>query len=308
MFKKYQHIEKLNTQETYDIEIGRCFIFPKIDGTCSEVWQQDGVIKCGSRNRELSEHADNGGFYQACMKTELHDKLVAFFQLYPNLRLFGEFLIPHTLRTYRDDAWRKFYIFDVVEDIAGKDSDDGDSFRYLSYDEYKPMLDVQGLDYIVPLGIATNPTTDQLLHYLHNNTYLIQDGKGIGEGIVIKRYDFKNKYGRTTWAKVVATEFKEKHIREMGAPEIKSKPLLEQEIVEEFVTEALVEKTYAKIVTENNGWSQRFIPQLLGTVYYDLVREECWSFVKKHKMPVIDFKALSKMCEHKIKTIKADLF
>ena len=32
-FTKYQHIERLGTTETNGIEMGMCYIFPKIDGT-----------------------------------------------------------------------------------------------------------------------------------------------------------------------------------------------------------------------------------------------------------------------------------
>ena len=31
-FRKYQHIERFGTTEVQDIEIGECYIFPKIDG------------------------------------------------------------------------------------------------------------------------------------------------------------------------------------------------------------------------------------------------------------------------------------
>ena len=32
-FKKYQHIERLGTLEVEGIELGTCYVFPKIDGT-----------------------------------------------------------------------------------------------------------------------------------------------------------------------------------------------------------------------------------------------------------------------------------
>ena len=34
----------------------------------------------------------------------------------PGCRFFGEWLVPHSLKTYREDAWRDFYIFDVMKD------------------------------------------------------------------------------------------------------------------------------------------------------------------------------------------------
>jgi hypothetical protein len=51
---------------------------------------------------------------------------------------------------------------------------------------------------------------------LDKNTHLMQDGE-IGEGIVIKNYDYVNKWGRVVWAKIVRNEFKERHVKNSGA-------------------------------------------------------------------------------------------
>ena len=61
-FFKYQHVERLGTTETNGIEMGMCYIFPKIDGTNSQLWWNNG-LKAGSRNRELYLDNDNAGFY-----------------------------------------------------------------------------------------------------------------------------------------------------------------------------------------------------------------------------------------------------
>ena len=153
------------------------------------------------------------------------------------------------------------------------------------------MLEGKGLNFIAPINIITNASYEQLVNQMLKNVFLIEDGKGVGEGIVIKNYDFKNKYGRNTFAKIVTSEFKEKHAKTMGASEIKGKKMVELEIAQEFVTTALVEKVYAKIENDK-GFSRRSIPQLLNTVYYDVVKEDAWNFVKKHKNPSINFKTL----------------
>ena len=49
--------------ETDGIELGKVYVFPKIDGTNGSVWIDDGIIKAGSRNRELTLDNDNAGFY-----------------------------------------------------------------------------------------------------------------------------------------------------------------------------------------------------------------------------------------------------
>ena len=84
--------------------------------------------------------------------------------------------------------------------------------------------------------------------------------------------------------------------------------MVEDSIVDEFVTKSLIEKTHAKIALDNDGWSSKLIPQLLGRVFYDLVREHSWDMVKKHKNPTIDFKNLQRFCTVKIKSEMPELF
>jgi len=61
-FQKYIHLEKFKTTEVENIEIGKCYIFPKIDGTNASVWIDNDCIQTGSRNRCLSIEKDNAGF------------------------------------------------------------------------------------------------------------------------------------------------------------------------------------------------------------------------------------------------------
>lgn len=291
-FKKYQHVERFGTTEVQGIEIGECYVFPKIDGTNASVWWDEGELHCGSRNRELSLDKDNAGFMSWASK---QDRLVELLKNHMNLRLYGEWLVPHSLKTYREDAWRRFYVFDVM---------DGD--KYIPFSEYEPMLKEYGLDYISPIAVIKNGSYEQFINQLAKNVFLIEDGKGAGEGIVIKNYNYVNKFGRTTWAKIVTSEFKEKHVKEMGATPITGPDMVEEKIADKYVTKTLIEKEYAKIAVD--GWSSRMIPQLLNTVFYCLVKEEAWNFVKEFKNPKIDFKRLQLFTFNKVKEVKKELF
>ena len=297
-FRPYMHIERFGNDEVQGIELGKCYVFPKIDGTNASVWLSADGISCGSRRRELTVDEDNAGFCRWAT-VDSFEAFDMFFDKYPFLRLYGEWLVPHSLKTYREDAWRKFYIFDVydcVNDI------------YLDYDFYMPIIDKFGFDYVPPLCVMNNATYDSLLIELNNNGFLIKDGCGVGEGIVIKNYDFANRFGRIVWAKIVTNEFKEKHTKELGPTVKNMKEMVESEICEKYVTKHLVDKTYSKIVNECGGWNSKYIPRLLNTVYYDLVNEECWNFVKANKNPTINFKTLNGLCINKIKQIKPELF
>ena len=298
MFIKYQHVERFGTTEVDGIELGKCYVFPKIDGTNGVVWIENDVLQFGSRKRHLTEGFDNHGFKE---KFSSRNNIGDFLKDYPDLILYGEYLIPHSLKTYREDAWREFYIFDVCKAVE-------DELVYLPYNEYQPLLEAFELDYITPLMIVKNATYEKFLELIEKNTFLIKENSGIGEGIVIKNYDYKNKYGRTTWAKIVTNEFRDKHKKEMGAPDVNFKEMIEQEIVNKYVTNPLVEKVYSKIVIEKEGWSSKHIPQLLQRVYYDLIREEAWNFIKEHKNPRINFNTLLKLTIIKVKERKQDLF
>ena len=303
-FKKYQHLERFGTTEVQNIELGKAYIFPKLDGTNASIWIDNGKVQAGSRKRHLSLDKDNAGFYEWVLK---QDNILEYLKANPTHRIFGEWLVPHSLKTYKNDAWRKFYVFDVVEDRTELSHENDEKFKYLNYEEYKLILEKYNIDYIPPISIITNSTYEQLVNQLAKNVFLIEDGEGSGEGIVIKNYDFKNKYGRQTWAKIITSEFKEKHAKEMGASKIKGKKLIEEEVAKEFVTKALIEKVYAKI-ENNGGFTSKKIPELLHTVYYDVVKEDCWNFVKKHKQPTINFITLQHLIFAEIKVKMPHLF
>jgi hypothetical protein len=294
-FLKYQHLERYGNTEVEGIEVGTCYVFPKLDGTNGSVWWDDGALRCGSRNRELTLDNDNAGFLNAMV---VDKAITSFFDHTKNLILYGEWLVPHTLKTYNDDAWRKFYVFDVF---------DRNKERLLSYDEYSAPLIAAGINVIAPIAIIKNGTETHFTECLTKAHYLVKDGEGVGEGVVIKNYDYTNKYGRQTWAKIVTNEFKANHHIAMGAPVIGCE-IVEEKIAAKYVTQALVDKVEAKIVNEMGGWSSKYIPRLINTVWYDVVTEETWNFVKEFKNPKVDFKVLSHYVTAKIKELKKELF
>ena len=296
MFLKYMHLERYGNEEVDGIEQGTTYVFPKLDGTNAQVWlNEDGTIGAGSRNRTLSIGNDNAGFLNSIVK---EDKIIELFQGFPELRLYGEWLVPHSLKTYREDAWRKFYIFDVYNVETGE---------IYHYDRYKEILDAYGLDYLAPIAIVKNGTREHYEKCLDKNVFLIEDGMGVGEGIVIKNYEWQNKFGNTVWAKMITNSFKEIHHKEMGAPIIGGETI-EEKIVDEYVDAHLINKVVAKIENDEGGWSSKHIPRLLQTVFYDLINEELWNIVKKHKNPKIDFAYLQRLTITKTKETRKDIF
>jgi len=324
-FRKFDHVERFGTDEVEGIEIGNVLVFPKLDGTNASIWRsQPCIVGTGSRNRILSDENDNAGFHAWVQKQQwIRD----FFEEYPFFNIYGEWLVPHTLKTYRDEAWGKFWVFDVWNKEEG---------RYVHYDTYAPELEKHGFNVIEPkVRYKSPPTEAQLIVDAATNTYLMQDG-AIGEGIVIKNYSWTNKYGRQPWAKIVRNEFKEENRRAFGMTEKEGERSVEGEIAEKYVTKALVDKTRAKIELEmavappegsvltaecrpepeeserwakaHRVWKAKLIPRLFQTVYYDLVREESWNFVKDHNNPTIDYKRLKNYTIYWVKKHCPELF
>lgn len=287
-FEKYQHIERLGTVAVDGILDGICYIFPKLDGTNTSVYLNDaGEVEVASRNRVLNIHDDNRG---VCNYVLSQPKFKAYLERHPNHRLFGEWLVPHTVRGYRDDAWRKLYIFDVM---------DGDT--YLPPARYFLELRFYDIDYVPVIDIVESSKPEDFNKYLEENTYLMQDGQ-LGEGIVIKRYDFVNRFGRTVWAKLVRPVVK-------VASRIQrplSSDAVEPQIIEKFLTPELVEKEFSKLATD--GWNSKLIPELFGVVWHAFITEGTFNFLRKFHNPKVDFGLLNRLAVEKIKAIKPELF
>ncbi|MBQ7703937.1 MAG: hypothetical protein IJT73_00690 [Selenomonadaceae bacterium] len=289
-FKAYQHIERLGRPEVEGILSGNVYIFDKLDGSNVSIYLNDaGEIEVASRNRIVSPADDLRG---VLAYVNANPAFKNFFAEHPNLRLFGEWLIPHVVRNYENDAWRKIYIFDVC---------DGD--KYLRYEQYEQLLRLYGIDFIPVIAKLFNPTEELVSRYVDHCTFLISEG--LGEGIVVKNYDFVNKFGHTVWAKVKIPKV---------APLQKSPPTLpvdgvETQIIDSFLTPELIEKEFSKIIIDNGGeWNIKLFGKLLGCIWHAFISEETFAFIQKFHNPKIDFKLLNRLAVNKVKLVKAELF
>jgi hypothetical protein len=296
MFKRYQHIERFGNSGVDGIEIGKVYLFPKLDGTNGCVWFDD-HIRTASRRKEITPASDNQGFSKYVFDN-LQDQFTEVFNAHPQWRVFGEWLVPHTLKTYRPEAWQKFYVFDVAVDK-------GEALEYLSWEVYGTLLHDIGLDVIPPLVVITNGSQTDFTRHLDHNNYLIQDRQGAGEGIVLKNYDFYNKYGRQNWAKLVRSEFKAEHTFVMGVPGTEKHPV-ESDIAQNIALKSIAEKEFARL--QNFGFESSQIPKLLSTIWYNFFHEELWDEVKKRKHPTINMKLLQKLVYNQSKRYLPEVF
>ena len=298
-FKKYQHIEKLGREECEGVlDSDKVYCFSKIDGTNGCLYLDgEGNLKAGSRNRELTLDDDNHKFYAVALQ---HPEYLDYLKKYPRRILYGEWLVKHTIRTYADEAWNKFYVFDVFEVDA-----DEEGGRYLSYDEYAPELDEFNIEYIPVFAVLDHPTVEDILALAKENRYLIPDEENVGEGIVVKTYDYRNKYGRQTWGKLVAAEFFEtKQKLKKKNKDIKGD--FEAKTAYEYITDAVIKKEYAKVLNDHpDAKQQELIGRVLNAVYDAFLDEDLATVIKKNKGCTINFKYMRKQSDLRVKDVLA---
>ena len=310
VFIRYQHVERLDADDTEGLTEGICHIFPKMDGANTCAYSEDGELRTMSRNRETFPPDEFPVF------AGNHPGIPRIVRDLPGIRLYGEWMKPHTVRTYLPEVWGRWFVFDVCTedpdavfryiDSEGVERTIECAGRtYLSYEEYEPLLRAYGIEYIPPLAVTEDPDMDLLRNLADvENRWMM--GDGCGEGIVVKRYGFVNRYGRTVWAKLISKDFSDRKL--LGRRERhmeKGETCVEYEIVRRYVDPNLVAKEFSKIEDENG----RVNPgQLLGTVWHCLVTECMWDAIKRHRNPKVDFGVMRRECDLMVKSIVPHVF
>lgn len=299
------HIERVDTEDVEGLlSLPDIWIEPKLDGAnASVLLDENGILTAGKRSQVLGQGDDFRGLKAHVY--EHQDKFMAFFERFPAHIIYGEWLIPHTIKYYREDAWHKFYAFDIMNGSTGE---------FVHTETRLNLLKEFDINQVPPICKVSGPLVSeqhmkQLQWYADNNKYLIDDPNKTGEGIVVKGFTkegkaYVNKYGRTVWAKIVRQEFKEKNAIAMGIPDKNFKTDYEKLFAEEYITEGRVEKIKQKITTEKGtGWKSQYIGELLGRTWHDVFTEELWKFVKKNKVKTVNFKTMEKYVVIKTKEV-----
>lgn len=279
---KYQHISRLTDDETEGLLDGDVIVQTKIDGANLTIAHDSfkGHIIASRNNAKSVGGEPKNGFRGAVEYCLGHSGLMTLSKQYI---LRGEWLVRHSMN-YPKECMQHFYVFDVQR--YGDHS-------YLHPDEYIPLLIKYGIKYIPVLARLSNPTMDELAKLTEGPDEFGAEQK---EGIVIKRFNFVNKYGRIQWGKIVHEGFQLKNklaFRPRNADDITIK------FASETITEHLVLKIIAKIKAEdpNNDITIRKMPQILGLAWYDVFTEELWDFVKKNKVKEFSFYTAKKLVE-----------
>lgn len=294
-FKKYQHIEKIGSSEVEGILNGEVHLSYKIDGSNGCIYMDNNILKFGSRNRELSLDNDNCHFMGSISKDEKYlSSIKNYLQRHPERILYGEWLVPVNIKRYKKDAWNKFYIFDVFDTVLNK---------YIRYDQYVSELEELSLFFIPEIAVLNNPCIEEISSYLEKTGDFLLDN-GIGEGIVIKNYEYKNPYGRTTWAKLLTEDFlaNKRNSRKENSYNKENTPV-EYKIISLYLTPEHIIKEKQKIIEKYGLWESKMIFEFLNRCFLEFYKDNWETILKKLHYPTINFAVLKKLSDEKIKEV-----
>lgn len=297
-FRKYEHVEKLDKTEVEGILIGEVYVTAKVDGTNASLWYdiKEGRHRCGSRTREITPTKDNAGFAAWAIGSYDYEanRLRNMTALHPEWIIYGEWGLGKVgaIKTYINEAKDKMWIFDIYS---------RELERFLDYEELQAALTLFNLEeyQVGLLGILENPSQEEIEKLAEQNTFLMQEGC-IGEGVVIKRYNYRNCYNRYAIGKYVRpayTNSKQKEKKEIESGEI------EKGFIDKYLTNEELEKAKAKVIVNCNveefDNSNKMIGMFMNLCWKDMVEENIIDAVKKNNFPVIDFKILNILCKEK---------
>jgi len=285
MFIKYEKIHRLGKDEVAGILYGLCYVQEKVDGANTSIWVEDGEIKCGSRNNVLE-----AGFNGFVDYVKNHEGIQKLLKKHPEYRLYGEWLVRHTIQ-YQETCYKKFYLFDIM--VNDKD--------FYEIPQVYKTAEKYGIDTPQLFFSKENPTVEEIMECVGKSSL----GEK-GEGVVIKNFGFVSKFGRNDYAKVVTEKFKEENAICFGGNNKHSDTYWEMYIVNKYMTLARIEKIMNKIQpTIDEKLDLKHIPRIINTAYHDLLTEEIWEISKKAH--TVDFRALQRVCYKKAKQIYVDI-
>lgn len=293
---KYPDISRLGHDDNRDIFLfgdDTLVVEEKVDGGNGMFWldEESGIIYEGSRNRNLIEDEDEKAFIgqRLFLREKLKDK-----KLNPDYVYFIEWMQRHTVKyTNAPDV--------IGLDIRPKHSMDGEECGlFIGREVREQEFDRLGIEN-VPLvwkGTAKELKEMEISKLIPQSKYY----DGFAEGIVIKNYCRKARDGNhQLYAKVVREEFKECNKAVFGA--VRDKNNDTNKIVDEFATEARIQKIILKLINEDGHKLETALMKYLPTtVIKDILKEEFEGLFEKYKF--IDFsqmkKIVAKMCLHHI--------
>lgn len=239
----------------------------------------------GSRNQEVTDR-DFGGFTKYARE---HAGIVELLKDYPAYRLYWEWLRPHTIK-YRETAYNKWYMFDIFD---GKE--------FLHTHEVDMLAKEYGIWAPHLFWMYYNPSAETLESFVWKSELW-----PLGEGIVIRNYEFVNKFWDSPYSKLVSQDFKESNALTFGGNNKHSESYWEMYVCNKYATAERVNKIINKI---EQSLDRKILiedtPRICWTVLHDIITEEAYEIFKK--VPKIDNFKLKQLIMKKTAKIFKDI-
>lgn len=271
--KKYTSIIRYGKKGTEDVlKVGDIIsITEKLDGANAS-FRKDIENPLGvtpySRNNPLDENNRLRGFYDYVL-----DNIVPIKEeLNPNYIYYGEWLVSHKA-VYKEEYYKKFYLFSIF---------DIETEEYLSDEIVKSeaaRLNLATTNYFYEGEFIS---FDHLMSFVGKSE--LTKEPNTGEGIVVKNINYKDRFGKQCFVKLVSETFAE--VQKQKKPRDPSVGNEFKELVLTVLTKARVEKILHKLIDEGILGKN---PQIedMGTilrnlnprVFEDIMKEESDIFV-----------------------------
>lgn len=269
--KKYMDIVRHGKSGTHLTIEGNPHIViqEKLDGANASFKREGDKVLCFSRNTQLDESNNLRGFYQWVQENVKAEDLVE------NSIYFGEWLVRHKL-DYGENE-NKFYLFDIY---------DTDTKRYIPFSFVKIQAEKLNIN-LIPVFYEGEFQSIEHIQSFIGKSFLGE----VGEGVVVKNVNYKNKYGNQIFTKFVSDEFTEMKNTKKHKANVQKDGL--QEFVNNTVTKARVSKIIHKLVDEGilkedyDITDMKTILKNTGArVFDDIVKEEIDELLKLLKSKI----------------------
>ena len=233
--KKYHSIVRYGHRSTREVlnRGDQIIIQEKVDGANASFAVVDGELKCWSRNRELSMSNTLEGFYVWAKQNIEVDKLLE------GVVYFGEWTAQHKV-VYEGYA-KQFFLYDIYNLHLEE---------YVSFSMVRDEAKRLGLNLIPVFFEGEFESFEQLMSYVGRTALNGKLGQEVsGEGIVVKNVDYRDRFGKQMFVKLVVDKFAE--VQMQKAPKDPKKKFTPEELkVRECTTTPRVEKQLFKMIEE----------------------------------------------------------
>ncbi len=280
---KYNKIHSIGSEEIEELlkVPDMATIQVKLDGanarTAYDI-ENDKLI-FGSRSQELLENTNpNKWLFIGAMKKAFAEYKDEF---KPNIQYISESMQKHTLS------------YDTVPPTVGYDCIDLVTGEYLDWKKAKSLFNAIGIPFIhiYTEKPANEITIEELEKYIKTPIYR----KEQEEGIVVKIYSRKNKYGSPLFGKLVTEDFKEKNKAVFGeSGQLKKQPKdNEIKIADTYFNDRRFEKAILYFKDEDKTIGMELMPVLYRYIMKDVLSEYIVSISDDYSS--INFKEFGKI-------------